>query len=157
MTAHSKNEGKKLSSKTSARLHAVQSIYQQEFSGISAENLIREFQDHRFDQSVDDILLKTPDEPLFISIVRGVLDKKEDCQDVLQAHLTKKSDDKTAQLELLLNAILLCGIFEMMNHHDIDPPVIIADYLEITASYYNESETKLVNAVLDQVKKTLNR
>jgi N utilization substance protein B len=40
-------------------------------------------------------------------------------------------------------------------HHDIDVPVIISDYLDITHAFYEGSESKLVNGVLDQISKAV--
>ena len=37
----------------------------------------------------------------------------------------------------------------------IDAPIIIADYMHVAHAFYDEREEKLVNAVLDSVRKTV--
>ena len=38
---------------------------------------------------------------------------------------------------------------------DIDFPVIISDYMHVTHAFFDEPEEKLVNAVLDSIRKTV--
>jgi N utilization substance protein B len=35
---------------------------------------------------------------------------------------------------------------------DVDAPLIISDYLNVTHSFYDQGESKLVNAVLESVR-----
>ncbi|MCB9980671.1 MAG: transcription antitermination factor NusB, partial [Rhodospirillales bacterium] len=44
-----------------------------------------------------------------------------------------------------------------MAHLDIDPPLIISDYIHVTRSFYEGAESKLVNGILDSLKTTLDR
>jgi len=57
--------------------------------------------------------------------------------------------------EKLLQSILLCGIYEIMAHSDVDAPIIINDYVDVAHAFYDGGESKLVNAVLDRATKNL--
>jgi transcription antitermination protein NusB len=72
-------------------------------------------------------------------MVQGALDKRQG----------------TAQPEALLRSVLLCGAYEMLAHLDIDAPLLIAEYQAVTEAFFDESEIKLVHAVLDRLNKAL--
>ncbi len=55
------------------------------------------------------------------------------------------------ELEPLLKAILLCGICEILAHQDIDAPLIIDDYLNVTHAFYEQPQVSFVNGVLGKV------
>jgi len=138
---------------TSARLHAVQAIYQMHRGGHTTQDVIAEFKEHRFGQEVDGEHYIYPDIDLFTKIVSGVASRKEDLLSILKENL--KKDDETRNVEDLLKTILLCGTLEILDHTDIDAPIIINDYIEVTNAYYSDSEKALVNATLDSFKKII--
>ena len=45
--------------------------------------------------------------------------------------------------------------FELLMHEDVDAPIIINEYLNITHAFYGGQEAKMVNGVLDSVAKVL--
>ena len=55
------------------------------------------------------------------------------------------------ELEPLLKSILLCGICEILAHQDIDAPLIIDDYLNITHAFYEQPQVSFVNGILGKV------
>ena len=61
----------------------------------------------------------------------------------------------TQKTDPLLQAVFLCGAFELMVLQAIDFPLIIADYLHVTHAFYDDGEAKLVNALLDSIRKTV--
>ena len=56
-----------------------------------------------------------------------------------------------ARLELLLQAILRAGAFELAERRDVPTKVVITEYLDIAHAFYAGKEPSLVNAVLDRV------
>ena len=142
---------KNIAKNTSARLHAVQAVYQMHRGGHSAEEAVAEFKEHRFGKEVDGEQYVYPDVELFTKIVSGVSSRKEDLLSILKENL--KKDDKERNVEDLLKAILLCGTLELLDHTDIDAPIIINDYVEVTNAYYTDAEKSLINGTLDGFKK----
>ena len=140
--------------KTAARLFAVQAVYQAIQNKEPPTKLHDEFITYRIGMNLDDTVeggnMVAPDQPLFRDILAGVTERWGDLQQLILPRLKVSND-----VEPLLTSILVCGTYELMAHHDIDAPIIISDYLNITSSFFESSEPKLVNAVLDALSKEL--
>lgn len=151
------DKGSKKARLTSARLHAVQAVYQSIVREQDAKNLVKEYIAHRFKEPLDGGEVKVePDAALFSLIVSNVTDRHEDIEPMVIAALNdKKKDDRAGQPEPLLRAIIFCGACELLVNGNTDAPVIISDYIDITHAFYEGQESKLVNAVLDRIGKGL--
>jgi len=136
--------------KTAARLFAVQAVYQAIQNKQPPSALHDEFITHRIGMDLEDGVMISPDQPLFRDILSGVTERWGDLQQMITPRLKINHD-----IEPLLTAILVCGTFELLAHQTIDAPIIISDYLNITSSFFESSEPKLVNAVLDALSKEL--
>lgn len=139
--------GSKKARATSARLFSVQAVYQALQNQQSPISLVDEYLQHNIGMDLEDGEMVTPDEVLFKSILSGVSNRSEDLSDIL------KLRQSSAEMDLLLKSILLCGIYEIIGHPDIDAPIIISDYLNVTHGFYAGAEPKLVNGILDAVAK----
>ncbi len=145
-------KGSMIARKTAARLMAVQAVYQAIQNHDAPSELYDEYMTHRLGMDLEDGKMVEADTPLFRSILSGVTERWGDLQQIIKPRLRE-----TQTLEPLLTAILVCGTFEIMAHHDIDTPIIIADYLNITSGFFDSAEPKLVNAVLDAIAKELRK
>ena len=132
-----------------ARLLAVQAVYQSLHNDQDLDDVCREYLEHRVQMEVEGEQLAQPDGALFRSILQGVKARRDDIQSLLEGHL--KKDD----IDVLLQSILFCGIFELMAHGDVDPAIIINDYLNVAHSFYEHGESTLINGVLDAVLKSI--
>lgn len=132
---------------TSARLFSVQAVYQALQNRQSPVNLIDEFLQHHVGMDLEDGEMVTPDHNLFKAILSGVSNRSDELNEILQARLP------SSDIDSLLKAILLCGIYELIAHTDIDAPILISDYINVTHGFYAGSEPKLVNGILDAVAK----
>lgn len=134
---------------TAARLTAVQAVYQMALTG----NTSREAYDHY----VSDLMGKDVEGDDYVpanlellsKILAGVSDNRDNLREMVLGALDGKKP------EPLLQAILFCGIYELMAHNDIDAPLIINDYVNVAHGFYEQSEANLVNAVLDRQSKNL--
>lgn len=147
-----KSEPSQNARNTSARLAAVQALYQLKSNEETVPMLIEEYRQHRLGKPLDGVETVTPDSLLFERILKGVTQHAETVHEMLVNALTKGDQQRAVPSEPLLNAILSCGAYELMSHQDIDAPILIDDYLNITHAFYDQGEYKLVNAVLDRVK-----
>ena len=134
-----------------ARLAAVQTVYQFLMNKQPVSESIRVYMDEYAGMDIDGENLVMPDKALFSAIVQGVESRFTDLETVLDGQYSR--EDKA--LESLLKAIALCGIYELMAHQDTDPPIIINDYLNVTHSFYEKNEVSLINGLLDSVHKSL--
>lgn len=92
-----------------------------------------------------------PDGALLKKILSGVDERKVELEQLVSANL----QGKNADIEPLLKAIFFCGCYELLAHQDIDSPIIINDYLNVTHGFYDQGEVSLVNGVLDAVSDVL--
>ena len=54
-------------------------------------------------------------------------------------------------LDLVISCILKVGVAEFYVNADLDAPIIINEYVDLTRSFYEGAEVKIVNAVLDKI------
>lgn len=142
--------------KSAARLYAVQAVYQMIVSGTSASRVIEDFRATRIGREPELEGLEKPDMEMFSGIVGGVARRQDELQDMLAGHLREGLlVGDLADKDPLLLAILLCGGVELMAHPEIDAPIIISDYLNITHAYYQGQESRMVNGILDSLGKLL--
>ena len=138
------NNAKKLT----ARLGAVQALYEVSQNKKEVKLLVNEYLEHRVSMEIEGEEVVQMDGALFKKILNGAYNNAKDIEDILHQSYTK---DKA--IEPLLKSILMCGGYELMAHQDTDAPIIINDYVNITHSFYEKSETSLVNGLLDAMKK----
>lgn len=145
-------KGSKKAQSSAARLFAVQAVYQSIQNQQSADILVDEYLKHNVDMDLEDgDVMVRPDGALFRRILEGVGQRREDLENLVKSN----TKDPAKSIEPLLLSILLCGAAEILAHHDIDAPIIISDYVDVTHAFYEGSESKLVNGVLDAISKEI--
>ena len=138
--------------KKAARLVGVQIFHQTYLDDKSIEDLVREALIHHINQEVDGEDLITADAELLSKIVQGAYNTKPDLLELIQPHLKER---KFENMDNILQSILLLGAYELLNHSDIDAPIIVNDYLDVGHAFYERKEVALLNAVLDKVSKSV--
>ncbi|HRH19177.1 MAG TPA: transcription antitermination factor NusB [Brevundimonas sp.] len=135
--------------RTVARLAAVQALYQMELAGAGVEAVIREFSDHRFDDSLEDELMAEADEVYFADIVRGVVAD----QARVDAAVTRRLAEgwKLARLDATLRALLRSGVWELIQRPDTPREVVLDEYVELAKAFFDDRDAGFVNAALDGV------
>jgi N utilization substance protein B len=139
----------------SARLFAVQGVYQFLLNQTSMRTVLAQYLEDAEDAEVEGEKLVTPDGRLLKKILLGVDGRLNDLGDILSHHYKKNREGETVQPEILLKSILLCGAYEILAHDDIDAPIIINDYLNVAHGFYEKGEVSLINGILDSVSKAL--
>jgi N utilization substance protein B len=148
---NSSNKGTKKARASAARLAAVQAVYQRKLNDKPVSETIEEFINHHSNEKVDGEEMIKPDRDLFSKITKGVAEQETELNNLILKTLETRGADK--KIEPLLMAIILCGTYEIKDNFEIDPPIIISDYLNVTHAFYDQGEHGLVNAVLDNVSK----
>jgi N utilization substance protein B len=135
-----------------ARLAAVQAVYQSLHTGQSLKSALAEFLAYRNPLPTDDQeALVQPDGALLQKILLGVEERRADLDAMVKANIKRENKD----VEPLLLSIMLCGVWELVANPEVDAPIIINDYLNVTHSFYEHGEVSLVNGILDAVAKTV--
>lgn len=135
-----------------ARLQAVQALYQSMQNKQLLRAVLEEYLQHRSTMEVDGQSLVSPDGALLTKILLGLEERRPEVTAIIEANLNKQEGDRP--LEPLLSAILMCGCFEILIK-SADIPIIINDYLNVTHSFYAQGEVALVNGILDNIAKLL--
>ena len=146
---------------TNARLMAVQAVYAHMQSGEDWNTLISRFLLEEMGGSVIDgdgkkeklIALEPADKELFASLVQYVRDHEANLQETVLAALSDNL--KGIALDSVLAALLKVGVAEFYVNGDLDAPIIINEYVDLARSFYDGSEVKITNAVLDKVARVL--
>jgi N utilization substance protein B len=133
-------------SRNSARLAAVQALYQMELADKKSKLVVHEFNEHWF---------KTSDGPgntdseYFELIVLGVVAEQAAIDKAVSEKLSEKW--KLDRLDTTLRAIMRCAAYEILRCFDVPGTVIIDQYVSMAHDFYEGGEPKFVNAALDKL------
>ena len=136
--------------RSSARLAAVQALYQMEVADKGLNDILAEFEAHWIGQEVEGDQYKPAELAFFRDVVSGVLadqlaiDRKLD-----QALLSKGWPLR--RVEALMRAILRAGLYELKARTDVPARVAIKEYVDIAGAFFAREESGMINAVLDSL------
>jgi N utilization substance protein B len=147
--AQPKGEGRGLGARGTARLAAVQALYQMDLAHTDAAVVIAQFTRHRFGHEVDGAYYDRTDEPFFKDLVLGVVREQRDIDPLIARHLAKGW--RLARIDSIMRAILRAATYELKDRRDVPLKVIINEYLEIAHAFFGGDEPGVVNGVLDAV------
>ncbi|NBN78176.1 transcription antitermination factor NusB [Microvirga tunisiensis] len=142
-------EVKPANKRGTARLGAVQALYQMDIGGSSLTDVINEFTAFRLGKEVDGAQYLDADEHYFKSVVKGVVEEQRLIDPFIHTALVE--DWPLKRIDSLLRAILRAGGFELLRRRDVPAKVIISEYIDIAKAFYAEDEPRLVNGVLDRL------
>ena len=132
-----------------ARLAAVQALYQMDVAGTGLLETASEYENFRLGHEIDGDQYREADPQWFRAILSGVVQNQTRLDPVIHEALV--SGWPLSRIDSTLRAILRAGAFELLNRKDVPVPVIITEYVEIAAAFYDEDEPRMVNAVLDRI------
>lgn len=133
--------------RSAARLAAVQALYQMEKTGQGVEAVIREFAEHRIGRDLEGETLFPADKSFFADILRGAVETQSRLDPYLERQLAKGWTLK--RLDATARAILRAALFELIRRPDVPYRVVIDEYLDVAAAFFEDDEPKFINAVLD--------
>jgi N utilization substance protein B len=137
-----------------ARYAAVQTLYQLESDpSLGVEKALIDFVNYRTKEELGGVSIKSLDRQFFAILVKGVLLKKADLDDMISAVLVERWT--VERLDSVLRAILRAGTLEISELEDVPPRVTINEYATLSAGFLGDKETSLVNATLDQIAQAL--
>ncbi|CAA7623709.1 N utilization substance protein B homolog [Candidatus Terasakiella magnetica] len=137
--------------RSSARLAAVQVLYQMDLTGVTAEEALKDSKDRRAEEPRGRIA--EPDSSLLGQVVRGVATETATLDQLVGSALT--GDWTVERLEAVLRAILRAGAWEMGARPQTPARVCISEWVDVAHAFYSGPEPGLVNAVLDRLAQIL--
>lgn len=136
-------------SRTAARLAAVQALYQMDMVATDANQVVREFMEHRMGEVAEKTGAEKTDHAYFKDIVLGVVGDQRTLDPVLNAHLAEGWH--LSRIDSILRAILRSAAYEITKRDDVPAKIIIDEYLNIAHAFFDEEEPKVVNGILDRL------
>ncbi|ROT93347.1 transcription antitermination factor NusB [Altererythrobacter sp. FM1] len=150
------NTPKRSQARSSARLAAVQALYQHQMEGTATIRLLDEFHQHRLgatidDDEFDDATYAGAETAFFDDVVRGVIARRDEIDELISSKLA--SGWTVARLDKTMLQILRCGTYELLARADVPVASAISEYVDVAKAFFDDREAKFVNGVLDAVAK----
>lgn len=145
----------KSSSRSAARLAAVQALYQEEMEGTKLPLLLREFHMHRLGAEIEDAQYNEAEIDFFNRIVAGVYETREEIDNLLESKLAKGWS--IPRLDLTMLQILRAAIYELQEEKDIAVGTIINEYLDVAHAFFDQKHVNFANGLLDAIAKDVRK
>ncbi len=147
--------------RSTARLVAVQALYEIDMTGIEADSVLDEFLRQRWKsapsmptEGEEDLPeMAAPDGALLAELVRGVSGKRDELDGIVGPALS--AEWSVERLEVILRAILRAGTFELLASGQVPARVIINEYVNVAKAFFDDNKPGLVNGVLDKIARVL--
>jgi len=142
--------------RSSARLAAVQALYQQQMEGTAPARLLNEFHQHRLGKQIDDedhgdAVYAEAEIDFFDDLVKGVDARREEIDGRLEGKLAQGWT--LARLDKTMLQVLRAGTYELMARPDVPVASAIDEYVDVAKAFFDDREAKFVNGLLDAIAK----
>jgi len=147
--AQDAKKSNRASSRSAARLAAVQALYQMDMTGIDLTDVVAEFEAHRLGQELEGEQYCAAEAAFFRDLVEGVVREQRRLDPLIDQQLAEGW--RLVRVDSILRAILRSAVFELMDRDDVPARVVISEYVDVAHAFFGEDEPKVVNGVLDQL------
>jgi N utilization substance protein B len=137
------------SSRSAARLAAVQALYQMDMTGIDLTDVIAEFESHRLGEEIEGCQYADVEPAFFRDLVEGVVRDQLAIDPLIDQQLAEGW--RLTRVDSILRAILRAGAYEITVRGDVPARVVISEYVDIAHAFFAEDEPKVVNGILDRL------
>ena len=121
--------------KKNPRVLIIQKVYAQLIN--NEQNVV--FEKHRFKKFIKDVVLGTIERLELINVeIKNI-----------------ENNFNLRNLDDIFKIIIQCAIFEFMYKPNLSRKIIIKEYLNVSNFFLNQSQTKYLNAILDNLSKKL--
>jgi N utilization substance protein B len=144
-----KGDGNSFGARGTARLAAVQALYQMDVAQTEASSVIAQFISYHFGHEVEGAYFDRADEAFFQDIVLGVVREQLTIDPLIGRHLARGW--RLARIDSILRAILRAASFELKDRLDVPFKVIINEYVDVAHAFFGGDEPGVVNGVLDAI------
>lgn len=135
--------------KSAARLYAVQALFQMEAIGQTVDAVMREFEDHRFGEILDDIEMQEGDVDTFRALMERAVDDQAKIDQLTDRALVAKWP--LGRIDPTLRGLFRAAGAEMLNG-ETPPKVVITEFVDVAGAFFPDGkEPRFVNAVLDHI------
>jgi transcription antitermination protein NusB len=139
----------KQGSRRGARQKAFQCLFGLDFrNGAASGSVVRSFE-HFFEAAKP---LPERERDFALEIIRGVIEHREEIDQVISAFSQHWRLERIAKIEL---GILRIAVFEMIHRPDIPLKVSINEAVELSKTFGDENSRSFINGILDAVAKAV--
>ena len=142
-------------SRSSARLGAVQALYQMDIAGTDFAEVLAQFGAGRIGEIFEDGECGEADFAFLKDIVEGVVREQGEVDRQVNGHLA--AGWRLARLDSTLRAVLRAGAYELMFRVDVPARVTITEYVDVAHAFYDKRESGFVNGLLDAISKEVRK
>ena len=147
MSGLSQDEKRRM--RSAARLYAVQALFQMEASGAGVDRVTREFETHRFGDTVEGSEMAEGHVDLFRKITSEAVNHQARIDQMTDRALVAKWPIN--RIDPTLRAVFRAAGAELVAT-DTPPKVVITEYVDVADAFFPEGREKaFVNAVLDHM------
>ena len=136
--------------KSSARLFAVQILFEMEINGKKINNILERLTDEYLIEISRLNKTEKADKNHLIKILKGVTKNQKDIDLNINDNLIGWS---LSRIDSVSRAILRSAFYELRECNDIPVKVIINEYIEISKSFFEGDEPNFINGILDKISK----
>ena len=136
--------------KSSARLFAVQILFEMEINGKKINNILERLTDEYLIEISRLNKTGKADKNHLIKILKGVTKNQKDIDLNINDNLIGWS---LSRIDSVSRAILRSALYELRECNDIPVKVIINEYIEISKSFFEGEEPNFINGILDKISK----
>ena len=136
--------------KSSARLFAVQILFEMEINGKKINNILERLTNEYLIEISRLNKTEKADKNHLIKILKGVTKNQKDIDLDIKDNLIGWS---LSRIDSVSRAILRSALYELRECNDIPVKVIINEYIEISKSFFEDDEPNFINGILDKVSK----
>lgn len=141
----------KSNSRSTARLAAVQALFQHHMEKTPVPRLLKEFHDHRLGAEIEDEQYRPVEIDFFDEIVLGASEKRDEIDALISEKLA--SGWSIGRLDKTMLQILRAGAFELMARDDVPTGTVINEYVDVAHAFFNKKDSGFVNGLLDAIAK----
>jgi len=144
---------RKANRRGAARLAAVQALYQMDVAGTGIVEILAQFESHWIGREVEGEQYLPAEAAFFRDLVQGVIAEQRKLDPLIDAALEKGWPLK--RVETIIRAVLRAGAFELDQKPDVPARVVVSEYVDVAHAFVERDEVGMVNAVLDQLARSL--
>ena len=139
--------------RSTARLAAVQALYQMELSDSPTEDVIDEFLALRIGREIEGEQYVDADRGHFKWLVRSVTERVTEIDECIGGALD--AGWTIGRLGALMRVLLRSATVELLARPDIPARVVMNEYVELAGAFFSRREPAFVNAALDGIARRL--
>lgn len=141
----------KSNTRSTARLAAVQALFQHDMEKTPVPRLLKEFHDHRLGAEIEDEQYRPVEVDFFDELVVGASEKRDEIDALIAAKLA--SGWSIGRLDKTMLQILRVGAFELLARDDVPTGTVISEYVDVAHAFFNKKDSGFVNGLLDAIAK----